>query len=327
MERLGEQPDEAKRRRSVGRVRSLRATAANPADQFRSTVRVQNLVRLEGQVDKLQAPQWPEKLLGEIDQEKAQRGAVLYQKSCQECHAIRDESGQFPLTEPNSKHHRFIKIKMVPLAEAGTDPRLAANFLRLNPATGSVDMVKTGDLAPFLAGQLAGQAIAPRPFLLRAAVDGVIDRQIKETLRPGAKLTKKQKRAIDGGHDDLVPTPQHLMSYKARPLNGVWATAPYLHNGSVPNLYQLLLPAKDRVKTFYVGSREFDPKQVGFSTAEFDGGYEFRTTDAEGRPLAGNSNSGHEGKDHTQTVGEDGNLRDFTEEERWELVEYMKTLH
>jgi hypothetical protein len=216
---------------------------------------------------------------------------------------------------------------MVPLAEAGTDPRLAFNFLRPNVATGSVEMFETGSLAPFLDPPFKDQAKAPRPILLRAAVDGVIDRQMQDTLRPGTELTCEQQDAIDGYHDELTPTPQHLLSYKARPLDGVWATAPYLHNGSVPNLYQLLLPAKDRVKTFYVGSREFDPKHVGFSTEAFDGGYEFRTTDADGVPLVGNSNRGHEGQDHTQTVGADGVLRDFTEDERWELVEYMKTLY
>ena len=55
-----------------------------------------------------------------------------------------------------------------------------------------------------------------------------------------------------------------LLAYKARPLNGIWTGAPYLHNGSVPNLYELLLPAADRSKTFYLGSWEYDPVTVGY---------------------------------------------------------------
>ena len=106
----------------------------------------------------------------------------------------------------------------------------------------------------------------------------------------------------------------------------IWATAPYLHNGSVPNLYQMLLPAKDRVKTFWVGSHEFDPVNVGFETKEYPGGFEFRTVDADGKPIPGNANSGHEGKGHTQTEGADGQYRDYTEDERWAIVEYLKTL-
>src|SRR5205807_2120961 len=46
-----------------------------------------------------------------------------------------------------------------------------------------------------------------------------------------------------------------LFGYTARPLNGVWATAPYLHNGSVPNLYALLLPPDQRPADFWVGTR------------------------------------------------------------------------
>ena len=49
-------------------------------------------------------------------------------------------------------------------------------------------------------------------------------------------------------------------------LNGVWAVAPYLHNGSVPNLWELMKLAKDRKSSFLVGSRIFDPKNVGYAT-------------------------------------------------------------
>ena len=100
------------------------------------------------------------------------------------------------------------------------------------------------------------------------------------------------------------------LAYKARPLDGIWATAPYLHNGSVPNLYQLLLPAKDRVKTFYVGTRDFDPLNVGFSTDNRPGASVFDTS------LPGNSNAGHD------AYGTDK----MTDEQRWQLVEDPKTL-
>jgi mono/diheme cytochrome c family protein len=95
-------------------------------------------------------------------------------------------------------------------------------------------------------------------------------------------------------------------AYKGRPLNGIWATAPYLHNGSVPNLDELLKPAAQRVKTFKVGSRDFDPAAVGFRTDLGD--FVFDAT------LPGNSNSGHEYD------------REFTPDERLQLIEYMKSL-
>ena len=54
--------------------------------------------------------------------------------------------------------------------------------------------------------------------------------------------------------------------YKARPLNGIWATAPYLHNGSVPNLDALLQPAAKRPLSFSIGVKTFDPVRVGYLT-------------------------------------------------------------
>jgi len=96
------------------------------------------------------------------------------------------------------------------------------------------------------------------------------------------------------------------LPYKGRPLNGIWATAPFLHNGSVPNLDELLKPPAERISKFRIGSREFDPVKVGFVS---DGEFEFDTR------LPGNSNYGH-------TYGN----RIFSKEERQQLIEYMKSL-
>ena len=102
--------------------------------------------------------------------------------------------------------------------------------------------------------------------------------------------------------------PRNILAYKARPLNGIWATAPFLHNGSVPNLYELLLPAEQRSRTFYVGSWKFDPEKVGYISRNGRKAYKFDTT------LPGNSNAGHE-------YG-----TDLSEEQRRDLLEFLKTL-
>jgi len=106
--------------------------------------------------------------------------------------------------------------------------------------------------------------------------------------------------------------------YKARPLNGIWATAPYLHNGSVPNLYELLLPAAQRSKRFTLGSREYDPVRVGYSLEQPKTATDYTpfTFDVSQK---GNWNTGHE-----YLTTRDG--VPFTDEQRWQLVEYMKTL-
>jgi hypothetical protein len=102
---------------------------------------------------------------------------------------------------------------------------------------------------------------------------------------------------------------QKSPAYKARPLNGIWATAPYLHNGSIPNLEQILTAPELRDKQFYVGSRKFDPDKVGLSTAK-DGsrGFLFDTS------KVGNSNSGHK---HGTAL---------TSNEKRDLIEFLKTL-
>ena len=103
------------------------------------------------------------------------------------------------------------------------------------------------------------------------------------------------------------------LQYKARPLNGIWATAPYLHNGSVLNLDELLKPVGERLKTFKVGSREFDPVSVGFKD---EGDFHFDTAQP------GNANAGHD----DYRLNESDPPKIFTKDERAELVEYMKKL-
>lgn len=96
--------------------------------------------------------------------------------------------------------------------------------------------------------------------------------------------------------------------YGVRTLAGAWATAPYLHNGSVPSLYELLLPASRRSTSFPVGHPEYDPVRVGYSMNAPAGTVRFDTS------LPGNANTGHE-------YG-----TNLSEEERMALLEYLKTL-
>ncbi len=82
--------------------------------------------------------------------------------------------------------------------------------------------------------------------------------------------------------------------YKAGPLAGIFATAPYLHNGSVPTLEALLLPASERPTRFAVGDVAFDPLTIGLGQPLEGGTWsEFNVTNADGAVTAGNSNAGH----------------------------------
>ncbi len=117
---------------------------------------------------------------------------------------------------------------------------------------------------------------------------------------------------------DLPIGVQEKRGYKARPLDGIWATPPFLHNGSVPTLFQLLSPVSERQSQFWVGNFEFNPKQVGFESAEFPGGFLFDTS------IAGNGNRGHEFRAGCRQDGVIG--RALQPHERWALVEYLKVL-
>lgn len=62
------------------------------------------------------------------------------------------------------------------------------------------------------------------------------------------------------------PNMVKIECYQSPPLDGLWMRAPYLHNGSVPTLRDLLAPEAERPKTFYRGYDVYDPKNVGFVT-------------------------------------------------------------
>ena len=124
--------------------------------------------------------------------------------------------------------------------------------------------------------------------------------------------------------------------YRARPLNGVWATAPYIHNGSVPSLYWMLKPQAERPKQFCLGARDFDPRDVGFRVSAGGdkscktGETMFMEAESNGRAINGNSVMGHsleapKGQDmKTYKNGVIGPV--LTDDERYDLIEYLKTL-
>ncbi len=102
--------------------------------------------------------------------------------------------------------------------------------------------------------------------------------------------------------------------YANMPLDGLWLRAPYLHNGSVPNLRDLLEPSIKRPKVFYRGYDVYDPKNLGFvSTLAQEGERRYFRFDT---AVPGNSNKGHEGKRYGT---------DLSAREKDALIEYLKT--
>jgi mono/diheme cytochrome c family protein len=98
--------------------------------------------------------------------------------------------------------------------------------------------------------------------------------------------------------------------YANVPIDGIWARAPYLHNGAVPNLWMMLQPESARPTSFYRGYDVYDPKYVGFIS---DGAEAQRVGFKVDTSLPGNGNQGH-------AYGV--NLKDA---EKWDVIEFLKT--
>ena len=244
------------------------------------------------------SPKWPAEILGKIDLDKAAKGEKLYRGLCLHCHEppMFSDEGRKPerwTTFTNSDGRQFFKVTMIPLAEIGTDPKEAQNFYN-----------RTADSGPL------GKGTIPATEGLKYITQKVIDQAYAEL-----KLSPEQQKEWNGDRENALLAP---LKYKARPHNGIWATPPYLHNGSVPNLFSLLSPVSERPKIFYLGSKQYDPIKLGLNTDPLPGASEFRTD------LPGNSNAGHEFKDGPKGNGVIG--RWLSEEERMQIIEYLKTL-
>ncbi len=104
---------------------------------------------------------------------------------------------------------------------------------------------------------------------------------------------------------------EDLFGYVVAFLDGIWLRAPYLHNGSVPSLRDLLEPAANRPKVFYRGYDVYDQAKGGFVS---DGDDAKRIGTLFDVSLKGNGNQGHE-------FG-----TTLMQEEKDALIEYLKTL-
>lgn len=295
--------------------------------QYSSTVDYEGIGLIEKWIKEMQSPQWPEHILPEIDEEKAARGGILFEAECQSCHQVIPRDKEFDL---------YTAVK-TPLSLVGTDPMMAYNA---GNGTGKT-LILEGQKENVVAGAVLEEEAGATSILVNGII-GVMLKRPKKALAAGKmpsgdtgtlkdiekyllELEKAKKEHMDDyvhPHDTLIapnalgPSGPNLdlkgLVYKARPLNGIWATAPYLHNGSVPNLWELLQSPKDRTTSFKVGSREFDATHVGFVSDQGPG--TFNVMRADSTIIPGNSNLGHH-------YG-----HEFSDDQKWALVEYMKTL-
>lgn len=324
-----------------------------PENLFRSSMALENLVRIEAMLrgpdltgpsfGGLQAPKWPSQLFPnddawKINEARVPKGRALYAEICAECHLgpVNDPAfdRQFPEKSFWSSPQWDPKAAVLTpvqktVAGMGTDPAQAnVLFSRMVDVPGFLKMDAVEDLAKNWGCQgLKPYPSSSMPFSI--ALMDVVDRTSRKWM-DDHHVPESDRPTLWEAARKNCPNPVSVQSphYRARPLNGVWATAPYLHNGSVPSLYLMLMPAAERPTQFCLGSRDFDPKHVGLSvtTSCAKGETLFSVTAPDGSAVNGNSVLGHslEGTPGQGKPGVIGRL--LTDEERFDLIEYLKTL-
>jgi hypothetical protein len=280
-----------------------------------------NLQAQEEKITSLRPPPWP----FDIDQDLVDKGRVLFAERCGNCH----EERRIP---PEG-------LWLTKVVDAKTDSKMYQNSLRTSetgilngalspnpPGSKLGATAATGDiLATTVVGALFGDAIPPLPRLPnpRAGVWLAINKDIASLFADNEKLPSlisllepsvrdNVRTHIEARVANMYKMPGEPNAYESRVLHGIWATAPYLHNGSVPNLYELLLSPDKRSPSFMVGSRKYDPDKVGYVTTESP--YKDGTLVVGSGAQPGNSNAGH---DYS------GDLND---DQRKALLEYLKQL-
>lgn len=256
----------------------------------------------------LRSPAWPEEILGAIDHARKQRGRVLYQELCQGCHLAPVTDPSFWASKlwqpPNAAGERYLRLLQIPVKHIGTDPAQAKILLERHVKVPSYLGVEG---TPNESGTIID---APFGSALATVVENAVALWYDEH-----QIAPDDRERLNGYRPNQL---QAELIYKARPLNGIWATAPFLHNGSVPTLYALLSPVDERPTTFCLGNREYDPTHVGYTTTCTPGTFELDTS------IPGNLNTGHEFKDGPTGHGVIG--RGLSHEERLDLIEFLKSL-
>ncbi|MGB6240639.1 MAG: di-heme-cytochrome C peroxidase [Bradyrhizobium sp.] len=335
----------------------------DPETLFRSSVDVENLAAIETllkgpnpfeQTPKgfagLRSPKWPAQMFPDDDAwqikpARVESGRKIYAEICVECHLGPVNDPVFDKEYPDksfwsSNESHWKQDEDGPVLDEvqkgvggmGTDPAQAHVLtLRTVKIPGFIDLDPARDLKKFWGcTDVPVSSTADMPFSL--ALMDVVDLTIRKSM-DDKNLLETERQKLWGSRKNC-PNPGNAQEthYRVRPLNGVWATAPYLHNGSVPSLYWMLKPAAERPKQFCMGTRDFDPQQVGFRVEAGEkqscrhGETLFSTVDSKGLPITGNSNLGHS-LEGTPGPGKPGVIgRMLSEDERTDLIEYLKTL-
>lgn len=271
---------------------------------FASSVDLKAMTLNEQWLEDLQPPVWPEDLLGVIDVAKAEAGRDLFAEHCQKCH----NAPPFKMTDPadNEAGDSFIEVTAIPAHAVGTDPLYTKTFTS-----------RWVSISPIKSRLGLENDVFPAAGFLGNVVPAVTGEVIKSGMAAGQEAPTLRMRPI--GHADCLKagvteapcgySPPHLGgALKAGPLIGLWTTGPYLHNGSIRTVFEVISPQSERSETFWLGDRTIDAKHLGFENRETEGAFLFDTR------VPGNGKGGHDFWAE----------RPLTREDRLAIVEYLK---
>lgn len=279
-----------------------------------SSVNSSSLDSMEQQLRDLQSPGWPAAFPA-IDETLRAKGDVLFEEKCAACHT---EPVKGRARAPTERMATFEKTT----PENLTDIWMACNAFVYAGPTGTLQGTKgidgktigaTSQVATMLATTVRGALLGDKGSLVKIAFRNFLG--LRELPQVDFAPEPNVRRSVDS---QICQTTKNVetLAYKARPLDGIWSTAPYLHNGSVASLYEILLPPSQRKVSFWVGNRTFDPVNVGYETTQPEkGGFLLLTADADGNPIPGNSHMGH-----------DYGVGGLGADDRAALLEYLKSL-
>jgi hypothetical protein len=274
------------------------------------------LEELENLIKKLPPPKWP----WPVDETLASKGAEVYKDQCAGCHGIRQgslpETWATPLVDVGSDQREYDILAWT--ASTGVlEGALTPSFAPLGKRATAFEILGTAVIGTILQHAIMPEATASIPMnvpdapmaLTESASDLPDLSGAFRAPRPAPPQAAAPSAAAPEAAQSAAPVPYQ---YESRVLEGIWAAAPYLHNGSVPTLEDLLKPASERPASFEVGPA-YDPVKVGLAAKQPKFNYTLKTTDCSAIK-SGSSRCGHE----YGTA--------LPEESKRALLEYLKKL-
>lgn len=262
------------------------------------------LMKLEDLIKKLQPPKWP----GKLDQDLVKEGDEIFDWPQEKggcgpnCHEVNTNvNPPRACAKPGDTWATPIQAVQTDGAEYAVLTReadtgvLQGELIPLPPFGKLKNRDAIFNILATSVFQSIGQSAIRNPLLFRPIIEECVrnragDPEVVEVLKLNfIDVVKKTLEGIYRRPEDLPKEPK----YESRVMKGIWATAPYLHNGSVPTLADLLKPPAERPESFAVGPA-YDMENVGLAKTQTKFNFVYKTTaDCAGIDVSANSRCGH----------------------------------